>query len=512
MAGNTPFRRWKREVHEGGVADPCIVQLAGPPGRRGRLARSATSSPTPSTCCRPCSSWPASRSPTRSGTSRRRPVEGTSFAYLLGPDGADAPERHDTQYFEMLGSRATLPRRVEGGDVQAARAHVRRRPRLDGAASTTTSWELYHVAEDLSEIHDLAAQRARAAGRDGRAVVGRGPGAPGAAARQPGALHHPQPPTRAGCGTGSSTATCPSAPRCPRRWPSTCATARTHPGRRDAAFGGPADGVLLALGSVLGGWSLHVLDGRLRYVHNLYGKQRRRARDRRASLAPGRHQVGFAFDATADHAGRTSGCGATTRPVGAGDIERFTPARFSGTGGRAHVWLRDGPGRGHRATWRRSGSPATIHDAMVEVTGRPARNPLAEFEAIMSDQARPSNRSIGLERVGRSAVRRIAAGHECHRPCARPCSAPMTSGSSQVDVDGATVAEVLTSLESRPPRLQGQAARRPGLARALRQPVRRRRRRALPRRPRHAGARRGHPVDHAGRRRRLSRRCGVGRR
>ena len=25
MAGNTPFRRWKREVHEGGVADPCIV-------------------------------------------------------------------------------------------------------------------------------------------------------------------------------------------------------------------------------------------------------------------------------------------------------------------------------------------------------------------------------------------------------------------------------------------------------------------------------------------------------
>ncbi len=25
MAGNTPFKRWKREVHQGGVADPCIV-------------------------------------------------------------------------------------------------------------------------------------------------------------------------------------------------------------------------------------------------------------------------------------------------------------------------------------------------------------------------------------------------------------------------------------------------------------------------------------------------------
>ena len=29
MAGNTPFKRWKREVHEGGVADPCIVRLPG---------------------------------------------------------------------------------------------------------------------------------------------------------------------------------------------------------------------------------------------------------------------------------------------------------------------------------------------------------------------------------------------------------------------------------------------------------------------------------------------------
>ena len=36
MAGNTPFKRWKREVHEGGVADPCIVRL--PAGRRSAAA------------------------------------------------------------------------------------------------------------------------------------------------------------------------------------------------------------------------------------------------------------------------------------------------------------------------------------------------------------------------------------------------------------------------------------------------------------------------------------------
>ena len=36
MAGNTPFKRWKREVHQGGVADPCIVRWPAPPagGRR----------------------------------------------------------------------------------------------------------------------------------------------------------------------------------------------------------------------------------------------------------------------------------------------------------------------------------------------------------------------------------------------------------------------------------------------------------------------------------------------
>ena len=55
MAGNTPFKRWKREVHEGGVADPCVVRW---PARFAGdcRARSATSSRTPSTCCRPCSS------------------------------------------------------------------------------------------------------------------------------------------------------------------------------------------------------------------------------------------------------------------------------------------------------------------------------------------------------------------------------------------------------------------------------------------------------------------------
>ena len=39
MAGNTPFRRWKREVHEGGIADPCIFRWPRGIPARGEIRR-----------------------------------------------------------------------------------------------------------------------------------------------------------------------------------------------------------------------------------------------------------------------------------------------------------------------------------------------------------------------------------------------------------------------------------------------------------------------------------------
>ena len=69
MAGNTPFKRWKREVHEGGVADPCIVRA---PHVSRMAALFATSTPTPSTSCPRSSSWSASTRPRRSRVSSSR--------------------------------------------------------------------------------------------------------------------------------------------------------------------------------------------------------------------------------------------------------------------------------------------------------------------------------------------------------------------------------------------------------------------------------------------------------
>ena len=99
-AGNTPFRRWKRETYRGGAATRSWS--AGRGGSAPR-AKSAPSTPTPSTWSRPC--WICSAS------SRRRPsaghpgpVPGPEFRVVPGGRGrASAPP---PQYYEMFGHRA----------------------------------------------------------------------------------------------------------------------------------------------------------------------------------------------------------------------------------------------------------------------------------------------------------------------------------------------------------------------------------------------------------------------
>ena len=60
VAGNTPFRRWKREVHEGGVADPLSCTGRAACADRGRACGASTCTPSTS-------------SPTILETHRRRP-------------------------------------------------------------------------------------------------------------------------------------------------------------------------------------------------------------------------------------------------------------------------------------------------------------------------------------------------------------------------------------------------------------------------------------------------------
>jgi arylsulfatase len=142
-------------------------------------------------------------------------------------------------------------------------------------------------------------------------------------------------------------------------------------------------GVLIAQGSALGGWSLHVLDGRLRYVHNLYGKDRY-GLDTDTVLTSGRHTVRFAFEKN-ERRGGDATIAVDGTVVAEGPIARFTPSGFNGVGVGLTCGYEWGPavGQGYVAPFPFNG---TILDAVVEATGPVVRDPLAEIEAIMSEQ------------------------------------------------------------------------------------------------------------------------------
>ena len=104
MAGNTPFKRWKREVHEGGVADPCIVRwparFAGDAGEiRHQFAHAIDVMPTVLDLI----GVEAPDDP-RSGAEPRSTARASPTS--CGDGGATAAGRRITQHFEMLGSRA----------------------------------------------------------------------------------------------------------------------------------------------------------------------------------------------------------------------------------------------------------------------------------------------------------------------------------------------------------------------------------------------------------------------
>jgi hypothetical protein len=142
------------------------------------------------------------------------------------------------------------------------------------------------------------------------------------------------------------------------------------------------EGVLLALGSALGGWSLHLLGGRLRYVHNLYGKERY-VIESEELLGSGAFSLNFAFEK--DGPGGKGSLQIDGRRVGDGEIPRFTPSGFNGVQAGLTCGYEWGPsvGEGYQAPFRFNG---TITSAVVEATGPVVRDPLAELAAIMSEQ------------------------------------------------------------------------------------------------------------------------------
>lgn len=263
-AGNTPFRRWKRETYRGGASDPMVVHW--PNGidaegeMRDQFVHAIDLVPTILESI-------GIEAPDEIKGYSQSPIEGTSFAYSF--DDPDAPEQHTTQYFEMLATRA-----IYHDGWRAVHPWPLDEPisaeDLSASSLEDSGWELYHVAEDFSEAHDVSDEHPEKlleliqlwwseAGKhnvlplDSRGVARLAEPRPQPGKPRDRYVYHPS----------------------EQHVPENAAAKvlnRDHSITADLSIpASGAEGVLLAHGARSGGYSLFIEDGRLHYVHNYVG-------------------------------------------------------------------------------------------------------------------------------------------------------------------------------------------------------------------------------------------------
>lgn len=142
QAGNTPFKWYKQNTHEGGVHVPLVVhwpaRIGDAGGLRDQFHHVNDIAPT---VYRAVGVSP----PEQYRGVDQMPVTGVEMNATF--DAADAPAGKTVQYFEMMGHRA-----IYHDGWKAVTRHTQGVPFDDDV------WELYHLATDRSECRDLAAQ------------------------------------------------------------------------------------------------------------------------------------------------------------------------------------------------------------------------------------------------------------------------------------------------------------------------------------------------------------------
>ncbi len=339
-AGDTPFRRWKRETYRGGISDPFIVHWTKGIAARGQVRTQYAHAidMVPSVLDALELDPPKSiKGVTQS------PIEGVSFAHTF--DDAGSASRRHTQYFEMMGHRSIYhdgwravcpwpgPSFTEAGLPFGTPIPADKLTDLDAK-----HWELYHVEEDWAENHDIAADnRAKLieliamwyveAGRysvmpvDGRGVQRFVDERPQLTADRTSYTFYP----------GTQAVPWLAGPRLLNRSHSITAEV-------DVPAGG-VEGALLSLGGTDGGCCMFVKDGKLQYVQNYVARDYLRVE----SVEPvpeGRHSLRFEFEATGGP-DLATGKGSPGRAqlyidgvlVGQTDFPHTTPLSMGLTGG-----------------------------------------------------------------------------------------------------------------------------------------------------------------------------------
>jgi arylsulfatase len=319
-AGNTPFRRWKRETYRGGISDPFIVHWADGIKTKGEVrnqyAHAIDMVPTVLDAL-------GLEPPASIRGVAQSPIEGVSLAESF--EDPLTASKHKTQYFEMLGHRsiyhdgwrAVCPwpgtSFVESGRTFGTPIPAEMLTELDA-----TAWELYHVAEDWAENYDLAPRRLKGIEAVGEAlglteeteeeaahraklieligqwyveagkynvlpVDGRG--------QQRFAEERPQI-----AADRSSYKYYPGTQEVPINAAAQIVN-RPHSITADVEFAEGDGGVLISQGGIDGGYSFYVQDGKLQYVYNYVARNFFHV-ESNVDVPAGRHELHYEFEVT----------------------------------------------------------------------------------------------------------------------------------------------------------------------------------------------------------------------
>ena len=320
-AMDTPFQWIKKAAgHLGGTRNPLVVswpaRIRDKGGLRPQFHHCVDVFPT-------ILEATGIRMPTIVNGATQRPVDGNSMVYTF--DDASAPERHVRQYFETLGNRGMYHRGWLASVLEALPWQAT--PKLD---PDNSKWELYDLASDFSQSDDLAQTHPEKlrelrdlfwieASRNNVLPLDAGSNEKMLDAQ---ALSGAKPRNNYTFYPGSVGIFEAAAPNIRNRSFSMLATV-------DIPSSG-AEGVLVAMGGRVGGYSLFVRGRRLHYWYNLLGIEQTCVTST-VELPVGRSRIGivFAYDGGGQGKGGTVRLLVDDTVVGEARLERTVPRIFA---------------------------------------------------------------------------------------------------------------------------------------------------------------------------------------
>lgn len=320
----TPYQ-WTKQVasHFGGTRNGCIVHWPAGISARGEIRSQFHHVIDVAPTVLEAAGLPH---PTFVNGVQQKPIEGASMVYSFR--SADAPDRRETQYFEMMGNRGIYHKGWTAGTKHRTpwETESSSLPPFD-----SDRWELYDTMKDWSQSRDLAVE-------------------------YPDKLRELQ---RLWLIEAVKYNVVPLDDRYAERAnPTLAGRPQLVKGKRQILFGGmgrltensivdyknqshavtaellipstPASGVIIAIGGIIGGWSLYTKAGKLKYCYNFFGLEQYSIEGSEV-LPAGKHQIRMEF--AYDGGGIAKGGGVTLyldgRPIGAGRVEQTEPFVFS---------------------------------------------------------------------------------------------------------------------------------------------------------------------------------------